>query len=115
MLGGLGAEELAAETAHSKALLEERLDQEVLLFSYPYGDCSEAARAATQAAGYAAAFGVSPKVSVRYEVFRRVVRSARTSPPFRLRVSAAYPALRRLSHLMRGEVRQHLPRGGGRR
>jgi peptidoglycan/xylan/chitin deacetylase (PgdA/CDA1 family) len=104
LLGGLAADELVEETAGSKARLEERLGEEVALFSYPYGDCSDAARAAVESAGYSAAFGVSPKVSERFEVFRRVVRPARSTFPFRLRVSRAYPALRRALHLVRGEA-----------
>lgn len=102
-LGGLGAKELADETAGSRAALERGLGEEVLLFAYPYGDCTESARAAVESAGYAAAFGVSPAESRRYEIFRRVVRPAATTLPFRLRVSAAYRPLRRMSHLVRGD------------
>lgn len=102
-LGGLGAKELADETAGSKAALERGLGEEVLLFAYPYGDCSERARAAAEAAGYAGALGVSPAQSRRYEIFRRVVRPAATTLPFRLRVSAAYPLLRGMSHVVRGD------------
>jgi peptidoglycan/xylan/chitin deacetylase (PgdA/CDA1 family) len=105
LLGELGAEELAEEAEESKALLERRLETDVVLFSYPYGDCTARASAAVEAAGYAAALGVSPHRSSRYEIFRRIVRPARTTLPFRLRVSAAYGPLRAVSHVARGDSR----------
>jgi peptidoglycan/xylan/chitin deacetylase (PgdA/CDA1 family) len=104
-LGGLDADELADEVVRSKAVIEERLDQQIDSIAYPFGDCDNAARSAVRSAGYSAAFGVSPKESQRFEVFRRVIKPARTSVPFRLRVSGAYAPLRRALHIVKGDSR----------
>lgn len=103
-LGALKGAQLADEAVRSKVAIERELGAGIQLFSYPYGDCSEATRSAVEAAGYAAALGVSPRESQRFEVFRRIIRPARTSIPFRLRVSGAYPALRRSLHAVRGDA-----------
>lgn len=102
-LGKVDGEELRSEIVDSKRLLEERLGDEVTLFSYPYGSCSQAARAQVEAAGYSAGFGVSPRRSTRFEVFRRIVKPERTLLPFKLRVSAAYQTLRCVRHPFRGD------------
>ncbi len=98
-----GMEVLTAEIAGSKRALEERLGEEVALFSYPYGGAPPAAPQAVQDAGYRAAFGVAPAAPTRFELFRRIVKPARTLVPFRLRVSRAYEPLRCILHVSRGE------------
>lgn len=103
-LGKAEPQDVAVEAARSKQLLEERLGEEVALFSYPYGSSSPEAQAAVQAAGYRAAFGVSPVKPNRYNLFRRIVKPARTLLPYRLRVSSVYEPLRCLLHLSRGQA-----------
>ncbi len=51
-LPGAGADELAAETAHSRAVLQEASGQEVAGFCYPYGHLDGRVAAAVRAAGY---------------------------------------------------------------
>ncbi|MDZ4168690.1 MAG: polysaccharide deacetylase family protein [Coriobacteriia bacterium] len=95
--------EVVEQVTRSKSLLEQRLGDEVALFSYPYGAASSEARAAVEAAGYEAAFGVSPAAPTRFELFRRIVKPAKTLTSFRLRVSRAYEPLRCALHVTRGE------------
>lgn len=95
--------EVAAQVARSKELLEQGLGDEVALFSYPYGATSSEARAAVEAAGYQAAFGVSPVAPTRFDLFRRIVKPARMLTTFKLRVSRAYEPLRCALHRARGE------------
>ncbi len=102
-LGKVDPETLTAEITGSKKKLEERLGEEVALFSYPYGGAPAAARRAVEDAGYLAAFGVSPAAPTRYELFRRIVKPSRTLVPFRLRVSRVYEPLRCALHITRGE------------
>lgn len=96
-------EQVIEEVTASKAKLEERLGEEVALFSYPYGGASPVARQAVEAAGYRAAFGVSPASPTRFELFRRIVKPSRTLASFRLRVSRAYEPLRCAIHVLRGQ------------
>lgn len=57
-LPGLGDGELSAETAVSRALLQDASDQEVAGFCYPYGHLDARAADAVRAAGYAYACGI---------------------------------------------------------
>ncbi|MCG6551091.1 MAG: polysaccharide deacetylase family protein [Candidatus Magnetominusculus sp. LBB02] len=55
-LSSLTGEALRAEVAGSKAILEEKLDQRIDYFCYPYGDYNEETAEAVKASGYRAAF-----------------------------------------------------------
>jgi peptidoglycan/xylan/chitin deacetylase (PgdA/CDA1 family) len=104
LLTQLDAAQLAEEVVGSKKELESKLGVEVSMFAYPYGDCSEETKAAVKAAGYEVAFGLNFGDPDRFEIPRRAVPPARTVVPFALRVSAAYPLLRRAARLVRGPV-----------
>jgi peptidoglycan/xylan/chitin deacetylase (PgdA/CDA1 family) len=59
-LPGADAGVLKAETAHSRAMLQELVGQQVRGFCYPYGDVDAAVVAAVQAAGYDYACAIAP-------------------------------------------------------
>ena len=94
------SEEFAREAAHSKAVLEAGLGEAVELFAYPYGECSQAAKSAVQAAGYAAAFALKTRSPDRFEIPRREPAPREGTLRFALRASSAYPAMSRASHLL---------------
>lgn len=106
-------DEVVEQIARSKELLEQRLCDEVALFSYPYGAASSEVRASVEAAGYRAAFGVSPAAPTRFELFRQIVKPAKTLTSFRIRVSRAYEPLRCVLHLTRAVLRTDPPHGAG--
>ncbi|HYX88986.1 MAG TPA: polysaccharide deacetylase family protein [Gaiellaceae bacterium] len=56
----LGDDELDRELRESRERLEDRLHRRCRLLAYPYGDEDGRVRAAARAAGYDAAFGLSP-------------------------------------------------------
>lgn len=103
-LGSLSPDELAEEAVRSKEVLESRLGVDVSMFAYPYGDCTEATKAALVAAGYKVGFGLNAPTTSWFDIQRRAIPPARTIMPFVMRVSAAYPLLRRAARIMRGHV-----------
>jgi peptidoglycan/xylan/chitin deacetylase (PgdA/CDA1 family) len=100
-LSQLPAQDLVREVEASRRVLEAGLEEEIALFAYPYGGCDDAARAAVEAAGYSAGLGLRPSSPERFEIPRREVPPSEKMLPFSLRVSPAYTALSRLSHLVR--------------
>lgn len=86
-LPGLPADELAAETADSRALLQDVSGQPVTGFCYPYGHLDSRAAATVRAAGYAYACAIwrSPQTGV-HAIPRVYVGEADTG--WRLRAKA---------------------------
>jgi peptidoglycan/xylan/chitin deacetylase (PgdA/CDA1 family) len=87
-LTSLADGELAAETAGSRAALEELLDAPVVSFCYPYGACDARAAEAVRHAGYRAATvirgGIANGLSDPLRLPRVAVRGTGTFLDFRL-------------------------------
>lgn len=99
----LPADELEAETAGARALLEAALGQPVETFCYPYGRASAAARRAVRGAGFTAAVAIADHPGATagdpWTVPRQAVRPGDGGFELWLKARGLYPAWSRLPRL----------------
>lgn len=86
--------ELALHTSQARLRLQELMGHQPRTFAYPYGAHDESARQAVRAAGFAAAFAVYDGRG-QWALPRVDVNSLDTPRTFALKLSPAYPRIRR--------------------
>jgi len=92
----LGPASLRDETAGSKRAIEDRLRRPVRTFSYPYGRVDERVQAATEEAGYEAAFTLYPRrglLADRWLLRREGVWIVDTLGTIRAKLGGGLPAV----------------------
>lgn len=94
-LDTLTASELESHTRGAAGALEERLGVRARTFAYPYGAHSAMARQTVSSAGFDAAFAIYDTAG-RWALPRVDVNSLDTPRTFEMKLSPAYPTVRRV-------------------
>jgi peptidoglycan/xylan/chitin deacetylase (PgdA/CDA1 family) len=93
-LAELSSESLKNELAHSRELLEERLDREVSLLAFPHGFFNKKVVEFSRAAGYSNAFSIEPDVITAsrssFVIGRVIVDPTDWGIEFRLKLLGGY-------------------------